>query len=69
MAYVRHFFPDFMGNELLEKPEAKKLKELFHNAARGILFSNETIYRLLRSLWLLFAGSSKVKLTEHLASL
>lgn len=45
MAHVIHFSPDFMGNELLEKPEAKELKALFHHAARGILFSVETVHQ------------------------
>lgn len=44
-AIVIHFFPDFLGKQLLEKPEAKKLNELFEKAQRGILFSGDTISR------------------------
>lgn len=41
--YVLHFFPDFMGKELLTKPEAQSLSELFDNAFKGIRFSGPTI--------------------------
>jgi AraC-like DNA-binding protein len=40
---VIHFFPDFLGNPLLEKPEAKRLTTLFDNAAKGVSFSGETV--------------------------
>ncbi|HEV2483611.1 MAG TPA: AraC family transcriptional regulator [Puia sp.] len=42
-AAIIHFFPDFMGKELLEKPEAKGLNQLFANAGKGILFTGETL--------------------------
>lgn len=42
---VIHFFPDFMGKDLLSKPEAKQLNELFAKAAKGISFSGDTITR------------------------
>ncbi|NLR56854.1 helix-turn-helix transcriptional regulator [Chitinophaga polysaccharea] len=42
MAYVVHFLPDFLGKELLAKPEARELNQLFSRAARGISFSGET---------------------------
>lgn len=45
MVYIVHFFPDFMGPEILEKPEAKELNNLFSKAARGILFSRDTLIR------------------------
>jgi AraC-like DNA-binding protein len=44
-ATVVHFFPDFLGKDLLEKPEAVPLKHLFTNAAKGILFSGPTVFR------------------------
>lgn len=44
-AVVVHFFPDFLGKELLAKPEAAQLNYLFENAAKGILFSGPTIAR------------------------
>lgn len=40
---VIHFFPDFLGKQLLEKPEAKQLNELFAKAAKGVSFSGPTI--------------------------
>lgn len=42
-ATVVHFFPDFLGKDLLEKPEARHLKELFHNASKGIRFTGNTL--------------------------
>lgn len=44
-AVVIHFFPDFLGKELLAKPEAAQLNHLFESAAKGILFSGPTIAR------------------------
>jgi len=44
-AIVVHFFPDFLGKELLEKPETLALKQLFTDASMGILFSGETVIR------------------------
>lgn len=41
-ATVVHFFPDFLGKDLLDKPEARHLKELFNNASKGIRFSGST---------------------------
>ncbi|MBO9732415.1 MAG: helix-turn-helix domain-containing protein [Chitinophaga sp.] len=43
MASVVHFSPDFLGKELLEKPEAKELSDLLCAAARGIVFTGDTI--------------------------
>ncbi len=42
-AIVIHFFPDFLGKQLLGKPEGKQLNELFANAAKGMLFTGSTI--------------------------
>ncbi len=44
-AIVVHFFPDFLGRDLLSKPEAAPLNHLFENASKGILFSGPTIAR------------------------
>jgi AraC-like DNA-binding protein len=44
-AIIIHFFPDFLGRELLEKPEAQHLNHLFVDAAKGIRFSDLTIAR------------------------
>lgn len=40
---VIHFFPDFLGKDLLDKPEAKHLNELFRNASKGIRFTGSTL--------------------------
>lgn len=40
---VAHFFPDFLGNELLTKPEAALINSLFTNASKGILFSGPIV--------------------------
>jgi AraC-like DNA-binding protein len=42
-AIIIHFFPDFLGADIYTKPEAKRLKQLFQDASKGILFSGETI--------------------------
>ncbi|SMC87326.1 AraC family transcriptional regulator [Pedobacter nyackensis] len=42
-AIVVHFFPDFLGKELLEKPETLALKQLFTDASMGILFTGDTV--------------------------
>ncbi|WP_143305956.1 AraC family transcriptional regulator [Chitinophaga vietnamensis] len=42
-ATVIHFFPDFLGRQLLEKPEARQLNSLFEKAAKGVLFSGATV--------------------------
>ncbi|MBO9620155.1 MAG: helix-turn-helix domain-containing protein [Niabella sp.] len=44
-ATVVHFFPDFLGKDLLEKSEAKNLKQLFTDATKGILFTGDTLAR------------------------
>ncbi len=40
---IIHFFPDFLGKQLLEKPEAKQINKLFTDAAKGISFTGSTI--------------------------
>jgi len=42
-AIIVHFFPDFLGKDLLEKPEAKHLNELFTNAAKGVRFTGSSL--------------------------
>lgn len=44
-AIIIHFFPDFLGKELLEKPEARQLNELLAKAGKGVLFSEQTLIR------------------------
>jgi AraC-like DNA-binding protein len=55
-ATIVHFFPNFMGEEFLQKPEARGMKALFENAKRGIHFqgsiipeSKKILGRLLKS--------------------
>lgn len=43
LATVIHFYPDFLGKQLLKKPEARQLNTLFENAARGVLFHGPTL--------------------------
>ncbi|NQX42285.1 DNA-binding transcriptional regulator, LacI/PurR family [Pedobacter steynii] len=38
-----HFLPDFLGQQLLDSPEAIQLNKLFSNASKGISFSGITI--------------------------
>nr|WP_199080029.1 AraC family transcriptional regulator [Pedobacter sp. ASV19] len=38
-----HFFPDFLGKQILESPEAKPLNDLFNKASKGISFSGPTL--------------------------
>lgn len=43
---VIHFFPDFLGKQLLEKPEAREINTLFNKKApKGVLFTGETVTR------------------------
>jgi AraC-like DNA-binding protein len=42
-AIIIHFFPDFLGKDFLEKPEAKQMNELLEKAAKGISFSGQTV--------------------------
>ena len=42
---IIHFFPDFLGKQLLEKPEANQLTELFAKASKGISFSGPSVAR------------------------
>jgi len=42
---VIHFFPNFLGEHMLAKPEAKGLATLFENAAKGVSFSGEIVER------------------------
>lgn len=44
-AIIVHFFPDFLGKDLLKKPEAVYLNQLFERAAKGVSFSGTTILR------------------------
>lgn len=43
---VIHFFPDFLGKQLLEKPEAKDINALLNNLApKGVRYTGETVQR------------------------
>ncbi|WP_140939372.1 AraC family transcriptional regulator [Sphingobacterium lumbrici] len=42
-ATIVHFYPDFLGNDLLTKPEAVHLNQLFTNASKGVLFSGSIV--------------------------
>lgn len=54
-ATIIHFFPDFMGKQLLERPEAKQLNTLFAKASKGILFTGPVVEKakmIMRSMTL-----------------
>ncbi|HEY8968831.1 MAG TPA: AraC family transcriptional regulator [Puia sp.] len=61
-AAIIHFFPDFMGRDMLSKPEAKGLNHLFDNASKGILFTGETLEsaRIVIQRMLFETGLSRV---------
>lgn len=63
-ATVIHFFPDFLGQQFLEKPESKQLNELFARAAKGISFSGYTIQtaKLIMQQMLFSTGMARVAL-------
>lgn len=42
-AIVVHFFPDFLGKDMYNIPEAKHLEQLIANAAKGVQFFGETL--------------------------
>jgi AraC-like DNA-binding protein len=67
-AVVVHFFPDFLGRDLLSKPEAGPLNHLFENASKGILFTGETIERakMILNQMLLETGLSRAALMLQL---
>ncbi len=63
-ATVIHFFPDFLGQQLLEKPEARQVNELFAMAAKGVLFSGYTIHtaKMIMQQMLFSTGMARVSL-------
>ncbi|NRF39649.1 AraC family transcriptional regulator [Pedobacter foliorum] len=67
-AVVVHFFPDFLGKDLLAKPEATHLNQLFENASKGVLFSGPTVGRakLILNQMLFETGLSRAALMLQL---
>ncbi|SMO72010.1 AraC family transcriptional regulator [Solitalea koreensis] len=65
---VIRFFPDFLGKQLLEKPEAKQLSELFCKASKGILFTGSTIKKAKKVMreMLVETGMARVALMLRL---
>lgn len=65
---VIHFFPDFMGQQFLEKPEARQLKMLLDKAVKGVLFTGDTTIqaRQVMQQMLHESGLSRVTLMLHL---
>lgn len=63
-ATVIHFFPDFLGQQLLEKPEARQINDLFGRAAKGVSFSGSTIQtaKLIMQQMLFSGGMARVAL-------
>ncbi|MEC5142440.1 AraC family transcriptional regulator [Chitinophaga sp. 212800010-3] len=67
-AIVVHFFPDFMGKDFLEKPEARPLHQLFERAAKGVLFTDGTLQeaRMILHQMLFSSGLVRVSLMIRL---
>ncbi|MBO9153627.1 AraC family transcriptional regulator [Chitinophaga sp. GCM10012297] len=67
-ATIIHFFPDFLGQQLLEKPEARQINYLFERAAKGVSFSGYTIQnaKLIMQQMLFSTGMARVALMLNL---
>ncbi|WP_316834188.1 AraC family transcriptional regulator [Pedobacter nutrimenti] len=44
-AILIHFFPDFLGKQLLESPQTRPLNEVLNKASKGISFSGKTVLK------------------------
>ncbi|WP_235005310.1 substrate-binding domain-containing protein [Pedobacter nyackensis] len=67
-AILIHFFPDFLGKQLLERPELKPLNELLFKASKGISFSGRTIIMAKKIMeeMLLATGMTKIAMMLEL---
>ncbi|MGO4292220.1 AraC family transcriptional regulator [Chitinophaga sp. RAB17] len=67
-AVVIHFFPNFLGKELLEKPEAKQLNILFEKAAKGVLFTGSTLHtaKMIMHQMVFVSGLTRIALMIRL---
>lgn len=67
-AVVIHFFPNFLGKEMLDKPEAKQLNILFEKAAKGVLFTGSTLHdaKMIMHQMLFVSGLTRVALMIRL---
>lgn len=67
-ATVIHFFPTFLGQQLLDKPEAHQLNELFERAAKGVSFSGATVRtaKMIMQQMLFTSGMTRVVLMLNL---
>lgn len=67
-ATVIHFFPTFLGQQLLDKPEARQLNELFERAAKGVSFSGATVRtaKMIMQQMLFASGMTRVVLMLNL---
>jgi len=63
-----HFFPDFLGKELLERPEAKQLNDLLNKASKGISYSGQTVLmaKMMMQKMLLVKGMTRTGLMLQL---
>jgi len=70
-AIVIHFFPDFLGKQLLEKPEAKAINGIFEMASKGIAFSGYTIQnaKMIMQQMLFSSGMARAALMLSLLDL
>ncbi|NLR62570.1 helix-turn-helix transcriptional regulator [Chitinophaga polysaccharea] len=67
-ATVIHFFPTFLGQQLLDKPEAHQLNDLFERAAKGVSFSGATVRtaKMIMQQMLFTSGMTRVVLMLNL---
>lgn len=67
-AAIIHFFPDFLGKDFLDKPEAAGLAVLFDNAAKGVLFTGDTLQqaKMIIQQMLFESGLARVSLMIRL---
>lgn len=67
-AIILHFFPDFLGKDFLEKPEAKSLTPLFDQSAKGVRFYGSTLAeaKILLQQMLFTKGLHRTSLMLHL---
>ncbi len=67
-ATIIHFFPDFLGRQFLEKPEARQINDLFDRAAKGVSFSGYSIRnaKLLMQQMLFSTGMARIALMLNL---
>jgi YesN/AraC family two-component response regulator len=62
-ATIIHFFPGFIGEDFLQKPEARGIKLLFEAAKRGVHFYGSTVSEARRLLNLILKSKGLYRLS------